>query len=262
MPGAGLLNSPWLRRCGGTANPRLRLICLPYAGAGASLFRPWRLPDSLHAEVWAVQPPGREDRWREAPVRRVDLAVRALTDGLRPLLDLPYALFGHSMGALLAFELSRHLRRLGAPPPVRLFVSAFRAPHLPAWRPPLTPLTEPLLLARVAEMVGPSKSAVTDPELLSALVPLMRADFELCETYRYAPEAPLQLPVTCFAATDDSEVRVEEMSAWHRHTTGDCQLYPFTGGHLFLLDHREDVLAHVASDLAPATRDTTSAGFS
>jgi medium-chain acyl-[acyl-carrier-protein] hydrolase len=239
----------WLRRCGGSPAPALRLICLPYAGAGASMFNTWQLPDRLAAEVWAVQPPGRENRWREPSVRRVEPMVHAIATALRPLLDVPFALFGHSMGALLAFEVCRFLRRGGAPQPVRLFVSAHRSPDLPAWRPPVSPLAEPQFMARLAEMTGPSRSVVLDPELLSVFAPMMRADFELCETYRYTVDDPLDMPFSCFAAVDDPEVRVDEVLAWQRHTSRESRVHCLAGGHLFLRDHADTVRALIAADL-------------
>lgn len=244
----------WLRRCGGVEEPALRLICLPYAGAGASVYQGWRLPAELSAEVWAVQPPGRESRYGEPPVRRVEPMVDAIAAALRPLLDRPFALFGHSMGALLAFELCRLLRRIGGPRPMRLLVSAHRAPHLPPWRPAVSPLGERAFRARLAEMAGPSQTVQTDAELLRVMAPTIRADFELCETFQYVAGEPLDTPITSFAAVDDPEVRVDEVVEWSRHTTAVSRLHRFTGGHLFLRDRAGDVLAHAATDLAALTR--------
>lgn len=242
--------SRWLRRCGGSTAPEVRLICLPNAGAGASMFNRWELRRELATEVWGVQPPGRENRQKEPPLRRLDAVVRALAEELQPLLDLPYVLFGHSMGALTAFELCRALRRAGAPLPLRLMVSAHRAPDLPAWRPRASTLPRPEFLARLAEMAGPSTAQQVDTDLLDFLSPMMRADFELCETYRYVPEDPMPMPFTCFAAVDDPEVRVNEMLAWRRHTTQACQVYPFAGGHLFVRDRADEVLGCIATDVA------------
>jgi medium-chain acyl-[acyl-carrier-protein] hydrolase len=239
----------WLRRCGGSARPAMRLICLPYAGTGASMFNDWDLPEELAAEVWAVQPPGRENRWGEAPLRRVEPVVREIARAVRPLLDRPFALFGHSMGALLAFELCRELRRSGDPMPVRLMVSAHRAPDLPPWRPEASTLPDPEFLARLDEMAGPSAAVPRDPQVLLLLAPLIRADFELCERYEHTAGPPLGVPLSCFAAVDDPEVRVDEMVDWRRHTTGECRLHPFRGGHLFLRERRPEVVRLVAEDL-------------
>jgi medium-chain acyl-[acyl-carrier-protein] hydrolase len=248
-----LSTSSWLRRCGGSSAPGLRLICLPYAGAGASIYNGWRPRAGIEADIWSVQLPGRETRWREPPIRRLDDLVAVLAAELRVLLDVPFAFFGHSLGALLAFELTRALRRSGAPQPVRLLVSAHRAPHLPPWRPVVSTLPIPALLDRLAEMTGPSRTVPTDPELLAILAPTMRADFEVCETYRYVPEQPLDTPLSCFGAVDDPEVRMDEIEAWRRHTAGDCRIHPFTGGHLFVRDRTDDVLADLWSDLCRLT---------
>ncbi|MFC4015613.1 thioesterase II family protein [Nonomuraea purpurea] len=245
-----VFRGPWLRRCGGAPRPTLRLICLPYAGAGASMFGEWRLPGDLEAEIWAVQPPGREQRWSEPPIRRADLLAEHIAQAVRPLLDVPCAVFGHSMGALLAFEVCRRLRRSGGPQPVRLIVSGHRAPHLPPWRPEASTLTDEGLLARLDEMAGPSVTVLRDRALLLAMAPLIRADLEVCERYVYLDEPPLDLPLTCLAATDDPEVRLDEMVAWRHHTTRECGVRPFTGGHLFLRDRIGAVLEHVAEDLA------------
>ena len=246
----------WLRRGGGSTAPELRLFCLPYAGGGASMFRGWRLPAGVEAEVWGVQPPGRENRWREPLLRSSEAMTAEITAALQGMLDLPYAIFGHSMGALLAYEVVRALRAEGAPPPVRLLVSAHRAPHLPAWRSAISPLPEREFLERLAEMARPSSAVILDPEVVDAFAPMMRADFELCENYRYRPGEPLDVPVSCFGAVDDPEVRMDELEAWRQHTTGEFRLHPFRGGHLFLRDHRDDLLADVWSDLRrPAGRE-------
>jgi len=242
--------SRWLRCHHADPSAALRLICLPYAGAGASAYAGWSLPADLPVEVWAVQPPGRENRWGEEPFRRVEPLVLALAAEMAPLLDRPFVLFGHSMGALLAFELVRRLRSEGCRDPARLFLSAFRAPDLPPWRPPASALPDDALLHRVYEMMGPARNVVRDPDLLLAVAPTLRADLELCETYSFSREAPLTTPVTCFAAIDDPEVRVDEMAAWRRHTTTDCTMHTFTGGHLFLRDHEQELLTRIAADVA------------
>lgn len=239
----------WVRVYGGAPDPGFRLICLPHAGSAASTYASWRLPADLAGEVWAVQLPGRENRRAESPARRVAAVVEPLAEELAACMDRPFALFGHSMGALLAFELARRLRRIEARQPIHLFLSGFRAPDLPAWRPAVSTLPEDAFLARLAEMAGPSSLTVRDPELIRYLMPMMRADFELCESYVYTERQPLPVPLTCFAAVDDPEVRVDEVASWWRHTAMDCAVHTFTGGHLYLLEHAPSVLAHIAEDL-------------
>lgn len=230
--------------------PAVRLFCFPFAGAGASTYAGWRLPDELAAEVWAVQPPGRESRMGEGVIRRIEPFVEACASGLATLLDRPFAFFGHSMGGLVAVELTRLLRRQGIGQPVHLFVSAHRAPGRRPKRGPMSHLPDDEFVARLLEGAGDSPTAIRDPELLLAFAGVTRADLELCERHPHRPQTPLEMPVTCFAATGDSEVDVADVAAWEHHTTGAFRLRTFTGGHLFLADHAARILADVAADLA------------
>ncbi|WP_173055813.1 thioesterase II family protein [Phytohabitans houttuyneae] len=240
--------------------PALRLFGFPYAGAGASTYAGWRLPDELAAEVWAVQPPGRETRAREGLIRRIEPYVEACADGLAALMDRPFAFFGHSMGALVAVELTRLLRRRGAALPVHLFVSAHRAPGRPPKRGPMSRLPDDEFVARLLEGAGDSPVAIRDPELLLAFAGITRVDLELCERHPHRPQAPLDTPLTCFAAVDDSEVDVADVAAWEHHTTGAYRLRTFTGGHLFLAEHGARILADVATDLARISTRRVRAG--
>jgi medium-chain acyl-[acyl-carrier-protein] hydrolase len=239
--------TPWLRRFAAPLDPRARLFCLPYAGAGASLFRDWRpAPDT---EVWAVQLPGREDRFSEPALTGLGSIVDELATAVAPLTDLPYAFFGHSMGALLSFELTRELRRRGLPAPRRLFMSAFGAADLPPRRERLARLPEAAMLARLREMAG-SSSTLLDPEVLQVMLPMMRADFTACEEYVFAAEAPLDVPITAFCAVDDPEVDLSEMVEWWRHTTAGSAVHTFEGGHLYLREHAPRLLKIIAAEFS------------
>lgn len=250
----------WLRCAFPVPAAAMRLVCLPYAGAGAATYAGWSVPGDLPVEVWAVQPPGRENRWGEEPARRAGPVVDAVVAELAPLLDRPVVLFGHSMGALLAFEVARRLRAQRHQEPAHLFLSAFRAADLPPWRPPASTLPDDALLRRVDEMMGPARNVVRDRNLLVAMIPTLRVDLELCETYTYVAQAPLAVPMTCFAAVDDPEVRVDEMAGWQRHTSGAFRLHTFTGGHLFLRDQEPEVLTRIATDIADAAVAASAGG--
>lgn len=245
--------SRWLRCYAKQSEPRLRLFCIPFAGGASSAYAQWRLPAELDAEIWGVQLPGRENRWREPRLTRHETVVAALLDELVPLADQPFALFGHSMGALLSFELARALRRDGGAMPVHLFLSACRAPHLPPWRPSVSPLPDAAFLARMHEMAVPLGEPVpatdANDEVLLTLAPMMRADFQLCEAYEYVREEPLDVPITCFAAEQDREVRVDEMTQWRSHTTAEWGLHRYPGGHLYIKDAAPAVLSRIAADL-------------
>lgn len=231
-------------------SPVLRLVCFPFAGSGASVFRGWRLPPELATDVWAVRPPGREARWRERPLRSMPLFLDDALGQIEPLLDRPFAFFGHSMGALVAVELSRRLLGRGGPAPVHLFLSACRAPGRPPKREPMSGLPDARLLARLLEMAGDGPDAIRDPELLTSTFPVLRADLECCERHAYQPAAPIPVPVSCFAAVDDSEVDPPDVAAWLRHTTRPGRLVTFAGGHLFLRERAPQILTEIGRDLA------------
>jgi len=239
----------WAKCYASWPSPRWRLICFPYAGAGAATFADWRLPDELAAEIWSVRLPGRENRYHEPPIRRLTPMVSLLAAELRQLFDVPFVFFGHSMGALLAFELARLLRRSGRPQPRHLFVSAHRSPDLDPWRRAISTLPDDAMLDRLDEMARPAVSVLHNRELFVALAPMMRADFELCETYAYRDDEPLDIPLTAFTAVDDPEVRMDEMRAWKRHSTAGFQLHTVTGGHLYPRDGASFLLGRIADQL-------------
>jgi surfactin synthase thioesterase subunit len=207
-----------------------------------------------------VQLPGREDRFHEAPVRRAAEAAGLIANAMSGLADLPYALFGHSMGALLAYEVAVRLRHDGARPPQRLFLSAYRAPHLMGRLERISTLADHDFLNRVGEISGAAAEPV-DRDVLLMVAPTIRADFELCEAYRYRDEPPLAVPFSCFAAVDDREIEPAEVAAWSRHTTAGFRLHLVDGGHLFPVRRAGHLLRRIAGDLdepdQPATRDST-----
>ncbi|WP_242902248.1 type I polyketide synthase [Actinomadura terrae] len=225
---------------------RTRLLCLPYAGGGASAFHGWAelLPD---VEVVPVRLPGREARADEPPTVDVDALARAAL----PLTDRPYAVFGHSMGGLLGFELCRRLRRLGAPPPARLFVSGSPVPHVPLSRPRVADMPDGELTAWLAELGGAPREVLDDPAVRAVWLPILRSDFAFTDDYRYTAEAPFDFPVTAFAGDADAMAGPGEMSGWQTHTSADFTLRVLPGDHFFLHSARRELLASIARDLRP-----------
>lgn len=233
---------------------RLRLFCFPYAGGGASIYRTWgeQLPPQV--EMRPVQLPGRENRMSEPSLTRIEPLVQAVAEALLPYLDLPFAFFGHSMGALVAFELARKLRSAVDLEPLQLFVSGRIAPHHVRSEPPNYNLPEPELIEELRRLNGTSEEALEHPELMGLMLPLLRADFELVQTYTYAGGAPLGCPVTAFGGAQDTEVSMEELAGWREHTTGDFSLRMFEGGHFFLHAAREQLLQIVSTELRRASK--------
>ncbi|WP_326820146.1 alpha/beta fold hydrolase [Streptosporangium sp. NBC_01756] len=244
------LTARWLRCARPLPHAALRLFCLPYAGAGAGVFHPWPAALAPDVEVVGVQLPGRENRIVEpAEIDLTELAA-ALAEAVAAD-GRPYALYGHSLGARLAFEVIRRLRRTGAPLPVRLYVGAARAPHLnaSAMFDGLSRLSDDELVARVVAGGGVPGEVADEPELLELLLPTLRADFTWLDDYMYRPGAPLPVPITAFAGTLDRAVSTEQMTPWEQHTTAGFVLHHIDGGHFFLQDNLADLTALLAADL-------------
>ncbi|MGC4897465.1 thioesterase II family protein [Micromonospora sp. DT31] len=245
--------TPWLP-FGAGLRPAgaVRLLCLPHAGAGASVYRAWSqgLPPTVVPV--AVQPPGRESRCWDEPYRDAAALTTDLVDALGSVLDEPYAVFGHSMGALLAFELVREIRRRGRAAPVHLFVAGRHAPQLPTGTAPMFDASDDELVAQMRKLGGTPEAVLSDPDLLATILPLLRADLEVNETYRYVPESPLQVPVTAFAATADPRVDRDRMAAWEAQTARSFTLHVLPGDHFAVLRHATFVHSRVASGLADA----------
>jgi len=239
----------WFRYHGNNRAASRRLFCFNYAGAGASMFRAWPALLPAQVELVAVQLPGREDRLREPPVTRLQDLVSAVAQQIQPLLDKPFAFFGHSMGALLAFELARDLVAKRGISPFRLFVSGRKAPHLRIDAPPLHALPEDKFVAKVKEMGGTDSEIFKHPEMVDLILPILRADFEICETYQYRPGVPLPCRITAMGGTEDAETPEPHLQEWQQHGTGDFALHMLHGNHFFINAERTQVLRIVAGQL-------------
>lgn len=229
---------------------KLRLFCFPYAGGGAAVYRSWHagLPELV--ELAAVQPPGRESRFREEPFRRIEPMADAATDALAGHLDRPFAFFGHSLGAILAFEVVRRLRRRGLPQPRHLFVSGRPAPRVESTDPPIHDLPREEFIEAVRRYSGTPEEVLQNRELMELIEPLLRADFSASETYRYEPDAePLDLPLTALGGIEDAEVPPGHLAPWREETRGRFQERLLPGGHFFLNERQDEVVELVAREL-------------
>lgn len=228
----------------------LRLFCLPHAGGGATTYRHWAQLLAPDIEVIAIRLPGRESRLGEPPLRTIPDIVTALVTDVAPWLDRPYAWFGHSFGALIAYETCRALRQARLPAPVRLFVSGRRAPHIPSPRSPIHRASLPEFLGRLQELNGTSPEFAEDEAALASLLPMLRADFTAVETYTYQPGPPLGCPISVFSGLDDGFVASAGLHAWQEHTSASCHVRLFRGGHFFLHESPGPLLSQIASELS------------
>lgn len=249
----GMETDAWVVRWQPVPAARLRLFCLPHSGGGAAAYRPWahelrQLVSGV--ELIAIQLPGRGNRLEEPPFTSIDELAPVLVRSVEPWLDRPHAWFGHSLGALVAFEACRAMRRLALAEPVRLLVSGSPAPHrAELGRPSVRDAPAADLIAWLRGLGGTPQEVLDDAALLPALLPMLRADLTMVETYQCRPEPPLDCPISVFGGADDPSATVAELHAWRRHSTDCCAVRVLPGGHFFLHEAREHVLSAIAADL-------------
>ncbi len=205
-------------------------------------------------ELWAVNLPGRETTLADARFTDLDTLVEALRPQVVPILRAPFVFLGYSMGALIGFELARSLRTEGFDTPVHLVVSAFRAPHLPDPHEPVHDLPDADLVVRLRELGGTPPEVLGEPELMELLLPLLRADWSICETYVHRHEEPLDCSLTALGGADDTEVSREELEGWQTHIRGPFELRIFPGGHFFMQTAQALVLRLLARDIRAVLR--------
>ena len=234
------------------ANPsaETRLFLFPYAGGGPALFSKWfaELPNLI--ERWAVHYPGRGSRHHEPPIKNIFLLAGALSRAIQPFLDQPFVFFGHSLGALVAYELALHLRRHGLPQPNILFVSACGAPHLRDPHPFMHLLPDAEFLEALEKLNGVPSEFLHLPDVMELLLPALRADLEAIESYHYGPnEQPLSCPIVAFGGLDDPRVSSERLEGWASHTDSSFKSQYFPGDHFFVNTAKEAIIESLAREI-------------
>jgi pyochelin biosynthetic protein PchC len=240
----------WVRRLHPSSAPS-RLLCFPHAGGAASYFAPFARAISGSADVLALQYPGRQERLSETGIDSIESLTRAIVPELEDWLDRPFALFGHSMGAVVAFEVARALEHQHGQVPVGLFASGRRAPS--------THRDENVhrggdnrLLHEVARLAGTPSQLIVDEEVRQMLLPALRADYKAVETYVWRSGQALTCPIWALVGDADPLTTEDEAAAWAGHTTGGFELRVFPGGHFYLADHVPQLVALVSEKLADA----------
>jgi medium-chain acyl-[acyl-carrier-protein] hydrolase len=234
----------------GAPDGGLPLFCVPHAGAGASVFRPWmaQLPG---ISVCPLQPPGREGRVPERPYQRIEPLADEFAATIFDVAGGPYAVYGHSLGALVGYETVRRIRDLGGPTPVHLFVSGCGAPRCTTESgTPVSTMSEAQIAELLRRLGGTPEWLLAEPVLLRWILPPFRADFVVKENYRYRPGPPLEVPITALAASADPRVELGQMEAWGDHTTGPFRLHTLTGGHFAVLEQPAVTHRHITDALS------------
>ena len=240
-------NDLWIRNYHQAPSDAPRLICLPHAGGSATFYFPLSRALSPAIEVIAIQYPGRQDRRHEPLVDNLQELAALVFKVLSPWPGKPVAIFGHSMGASLGFELARMAERQGETLP-RLFVSGRRAPSRPRHE-TVHLRDDEGLLADLRRLSGTDSRILGDEEMLRLSLPAIRSDYKAAETYTYEPGQPLNCPITAFTGDNDPKATVDEVSSWAEHTVSDFDLNVFTGGHFFLAQHQAAILKKIAEQL-------------
>ncbi|HEX2924834.1 MAG TPA: thioesterase domain-containing protein [Ruminiclostridium sp.] len=227
----------------------LRLFCLPYAGGGASIFRSWSDTLSPMVDVVPIQLPGREERLKEDPFKDLLSLADVLAEVLKPYLDIPFAVFGHSMGALIGYELVQRIKQKYKKEPKQLIVSAFPPPHTIKKGSAINQLPDFELIEKLKELNGIPNEILNSPEAISLFASILRADISMVETYIYNPNEKLSCPIFVFGGTGDKEILTEQLRLWKEYTSGNFKLQLFSGDHFFLNSLRANVLAAISQYL-------------
>lgn len=240
--------NPWIICPKPNPNAQLKLFCFHHAGGGTLSFRNWAQELSPIVEVYLIQLPGRERRLSEPAFTRIEPLIAELKPAIIPHLNQPFAFFGYSMGSLIAFELTRHLWRDYQLYPQHLFVCANRAPQLPKTKPPIHDLPDTEFVEELRNLNGTPEEILANDELMALLMPTLRADFAVIETYNYYNEPPLSCPITAFGGLEDTEASREDLAAWDSQTNNNFNLHMLPGNHFFINSARSQLLQLLYSE--------------
>jgi surfactin synthase thioesterase subunit len=244
--------NPWLI-CTPAAHPRMRLFCFAYAGGSAFSYTPWRAALDPSIEICAVQLPGRGARIAEPPIASMPMLLRHLAPAIAQQSPLPFAFFGHSVGALIAFELARYLRLHGIAGPDHLFMSGCHAPQYRSVSRNLHLLPDDALIEKLRDYNGTAPEVLANRELMDLMLPTIRADFALAETYTYRSGPLLQVPISVFAGKQEENKAPGQVDGWSKETAARCHVTWFEGGHFFINSAPDAVVAQLNAELAGPT---------
>lgn len=235
-----------------SAEPKLRLFCLPYAGGSASIFQTWakHFPEAI--DICPIQLPGRGMRIHETPIHHFPSLIKTIVQESRPYLNVPFAFFGHSLGGLIAFEISHQLYKECLPLPLHLLVSGCASPTRQNKRRVLSTLPEHEFIDELRRLNGTPEGILNNHELMALLLPVLRADFSLLESYRYQPHPQLlRCPITAFGGLEDQDIELEQLRPWEDETYSRFVLHVLPGDHFFLHQSETELLTLLKQQLHP-----------
>lgn len=238
----------WIRRFHPAPASAPRLVCFPHAGGSAPFY--FRMSEALcrRAEILAVQYPGRQDRRAEQPICDIQTLADQIFLALQDWMGDRLIFFGHSMGAIAAFEVARKMQQAGEQP-AALVVSGRRAPSRVREPQGIHLRSDEGVIAELKKLSGTDNSVLDDDEMLAMILPAVRSDYRAIETYTYQPGPVLSSPITAFVGDHDPQVTLDEARAWREHTTGEFELRIFSGGHFYLVSRQEEVISRISDML-------------
>jgi surfactin synthase thioesterase subunit len=251
MTGVDEERSLWTRRFHPSPEARARLVCLPHAGGSASYFFPVSAKLEPEIEVLAIQYPGRQDRRADPCIEDLMQLADQVAEALSPWTDLPLALFGHSMGALLGYEVALRLEQTQNVVPVALFASGRRAPSTHRLE-SVHRRSNDGIAAEMHYLSGTNTQLLGDEEFMRLVLPMIRSDYKAVETYTHVPGQRLTCPIHAIVGDRDPKTTLEEAGAWSEHTTGQFDLHVYEGGHFYLNDWQGEILEQICDCLLPA----------
>jgi medium-chain acyl-[acyl-carrier-protein] hydrolase len=238
-------------------SPLLRVYCFPFAGGSATVYSEWSRMLPPYVKVVPIDYPGHGRRFGQTPLSAIDEIVRVLAREILADLDMAFALYGHSMGALVAFELARELRRRGAPLPVKIYASATPPPVSPEHEGPgedISALADDKMRERLVELGGTPQEILDNADLMELMLPIVRADWAACEDYVYRPETPLPCPITVLGGADDDTFDQSELTRWGEVTSKSFDVVTLPGGHFFLRTHTAALTRWLGEDIRKMLR--------
>ena len=238
----------WLTPINQLRTPSKQLFCFPYAGGGASIFRPWKNYLGPEIGAYAIQLPGRESRFTEEPISDLITIAKASADAISEICSRPFAIFGHSLGAAIAYEVTAELEARGLKP-AQLFISGRQSPNRKPLRAPISHLSDAEFIEQLKSYNTTPREIFENREILELLLPMLKADFSMAENYQHQIGSKVNAPITALASKGDIWLSPESISDWSKKTFGPFSSHWFEGGHLYLNQETEALVKYIQEKL-------------